>query len=173
MSERYLLFDGGCSVCAALAREVETLSGGRLRVRSLREPEVQALLDRARPGWRWEPMLVEIEGERVRVLVGLAMRARLVQVLGPVRAWRLAQAVTCGAQMASPSRMQPFLLSFLILLTMLLFSHNAFAYSVCCKWSTNYATYRYGYLPMAFWDPTDRGASAWTSVPTTLALYQI
>jgi hypothetical protein len=75
MSERYLLFDGGCSVCAALAREVETLSGGRLRVRSLRDPEVQALLDRARPGWRWEPMLVEIEGERVRVLAGLSLRA--------------------------------------------------------------------------------------------------
>jgi len=29
---------------------VETLSGGRLGVRSLRDPEVQALLDRARPG---------------------------------------------------------------------------------------------------------------------------
>jgi predicted DCC family thiol-disulfide oxidoreductase YuxK len=99
MSERYLLFDGGCSVCAALAREVETLSGGRLGVRSLREPEVQALLDRARPGWRWEPMLVEIEGERVRVLAGLALRARLVQILGPVRTWRVAQAV---ARMGGP-----------------------------------------------------------------------
>ena len=39
-------------MCAALAREVKTLSGGRLGVRSLREPEVQALLDRARPGGR-------------------------------------------------------------------------------------------------------------------------
>jgi hypothetical protein len=107
---------------------VEALSGGRLRVRSLREPEVQALLDRARPGWQWEPMLVEIDGERVRIFAGLSLRARLVQVLGPVRALRVARAVTCGAQMASPSRMQPLLLSFLILLTMLLFSHNAFAY---------------------------------------------
>jgi predicted DCC family thiol-disulfide oxidoreductase YuxK len=99
MGTRWLLYDAGCSVCAALAREVEALSGGRLRVRSLREPEVQALLDRARPGWQWEPMLVEIEGERVRVLVGLAMRARLVQVLGPVRALRLARAV---ARMGGP-----------------------------------------------------------------------
>jgi predicted DCC family thiol-disulfide oxidoreductase YuxK len=93
MSERYLLFDGGCAVCAALAREVETLSGGRLGVRSLRDPEVRALLDRARPGWRWEPMLLEIEGERVRVFTGLAMRWRLVQLLGPVRALRVAQVV--------------------------------------------------------------------------------
>jgi hypothetical protein len=73
-------------------------------------------------------MLVEVEGERVRVLAGLAMRMRLLQILGPVRALRVVQAMTCGAQIASPSRMQPLLLSFLILLTMLLFSHNAFAY---------------------------------------------
>jgi len=52
MIERWLLFDSGCSVCAALAWEVEALSGGRLQVRSLRDPEVQALLDRAHPGWR-------------------------------------------------------------------------------------------------------------------------
>gem|GEM_PF-6597108 len=47
MSERWLLYDAGCSVCAVLAREMETLSGGRLRVRSLRDPEVRALLDRS------------------------------------------------------------------------------------------------------------------------------
>ena len=99
MPNRWLLYDSGCSVCAALAQEVEARSGGQLRVRSLREPEVQALLDRARPGWQWEPMLVEIEGERVRVSAGLAMRARLVQVLGPVRALRVAQAV---ARMGGP-----------------------------------------------------------------------
>ena len=83
MRKQWLLYDGGCAACIALAQEVEALSGGRLGVRSLREPEVRALLDRARPGWRWEPMLVEIEGERVRVFTGLAMRWRLVQILGP------------------------------------------------------------------------------------------
>jgi len=78
---------------------VETLSGGRLRVRSLRDPAVQALLDRARPGWQWEPMLVEVEEARVRVFGGLGMQARLVQILGPVRALRVAQAV---ARMGGP-----------------------------------------------------------------------
>ena len=38
-------------------------------------------------------MRLEIEGERVRVFTGLAMRWRLVQVLGPARALRVAQAV--------------------------------------------------------------------------------
>ena len=99
MGTRWLLYDAGCSVCAALAREVEALSGGRLRVRSLREPEVQALLDQAHPGWQWEPMLVEIEGEQVRVFAGLAMRMRLLQILGPARALRVAQAV---ARMGGP-----------------------------------------------------------------------
>jgi len=44
-------------------------------------------------------MLVEIEGERVRIFAGLSLRARLVQVLGPVRALRVAQAV---ARMGGP-----------------------------------------------------------------------
>ncbi len=76
MSNHWLLYDSGCAVCAALAREVEARSGGRLRVRSLREP-----------------MLPEVEGGRVRVFTGLTMRARLVQLLGPARALRVAQAV--------------------------------------------------------------------------------
>jgi hypothetical protein len=83
---------------------VETLSGGRLGVRSLREPKVQALLDRARPGWQWEPMLVEVEGERVRVLAGLSLRARLVQVLGPAQALRVTQLTLAGAPSSSPVR---------------------------------------------------------------------
>jgi predicted DCC family thiol-disulfide oxidoreductase YuxK len=104
MPNRWLLYDSGCSVCAALAQEVKARSGGQLRVRSLREPEVQALLDRARPGWQWEPMLVEVEGERVRVLAGLSLRARLVQVLGPAQALRMTQLTLAGAPSSSPVR---------------------------------------------------------------------
>jgi hypothetical protein len=44
-------------------------------------------------------MLLEIEGGQVRVFTGLAMRMRLMQVLGPVRALRVAQAV---ARMGGP-----------------------------------------------------------------------
>ena len=36
-------------------------------------------------------MLLEEEGERVRVYTGLAMRMRLVRILGPARALRMAQ----------------------------------------------------------------------------------
>jgi hypothetical protein len=44
-------------------------------------------------------MLVEIDGEQVRVFAGLAMRMRLLQILGPARALRVAQAV---ARMGGP-----------------------------------------------------------------------
>jgi hypothetical protein len=80
-------------VARTVAREVKARCAGQLGARSLHDPEIQARLDRARPGWRWEPMLLEVERERVRVFAGLGMRARLVQVLGPVRALRVAQAV--------------------------------------------------------------------------------
>jgi hypothetical protein len=75
-TERWLLDDAGCSVCAALAREAEALRGGRLQVQSLRDPEVQAPLDRVRPAgsrcfWRSEE-------ERARIFAGRTMRTRLV-----------------------------------------------------------------------------------------------
>jgi hypothetical protein len=54
---------------------------------------MRELLDTARPGWTWEPMLVEVRGERVRVYTGLKMRSRLVTGLGPRRAVRVAQLV--------------------------------------------------------------------------------
>ncbi len=85
----HLLFDSGCSTCTKLARAIEDESGGRLAIRSLHDPQVQALLKKARPGWQWQPSLLELEGERPRVFTGLAMAARLVRDLGPRRAWRV------------------------------------------------------------------------------------
>jgi hypothetical protein len=73
-------------------------------VRSLREPGVQAMRNQAHPNWRWGPMLVEVEGERVRVLAGLSLRARLVQVLGPAQALRVTQLTLAGAPSSSPVR---------------------------------------------------------------------
>jgi hypothetical protein len=49
-------------------------------------------------------MLVEVEGERVWVLAGLSLRARLVQVLGPAQALRVTQLTLAGAPSSSPVR---------------------------------------------------------------------
>ena len=91
--ERYLLFDSGCSLCASLAHKVERAADGKLTARSLRDPDVRSILDDVKPGWHWEPMLLEVDGDRRRVYAGIGMRAWLVRVLGPRRALRLAQIV--------------------------------------------------------------------------------
>ena len=91
--ERPVLFDGGCTLCTGLALDIERATHGWLTARSLRDPAMTALLDQARPGWRWEPTLVEVNGERVRVVTGIKMRSRLVVGLGPKRAVRVAQLV--------------------------------------------------------------------------------
>lgn len=91
--ERYLLFDSGCSKCTQLASAVQSKTEGWLSVRSLRDETIHQLLNRAKPNWRWEPTLLEIDGEQIRVFTGIAMRVRIMTELGPVRAWDLAKLV--------------------------------------------------------------------------------
>ncbi len=91
--KRYLLFDSDCSRCSRLAAGIARQSDGRLSVRSLRDPQMQDALTRGRPGWRREPTLLEIEGSKTYVFTGLTLRAQLLMVLGPRRAWRVAQLV--------------------------------------------------------------------------------
>ena len=56
----YLLYDAGCSRCAALAAEVETASAGRLGIRNLRDDAMVTLLDRHAPNrWYWKPMVTK------------------------------------------------------------------------------------------------------------------
>ncbi|MEW6233180.1 MAG: hypothetical protein AB1566_12815 [Chloroflexota bacterium] len=88
---RFLLFDAGCATCTELARAIEREAAGWLTAQSLREPAVPALLDRARPGWRWEPMFLEVDGERVQSFTGAALVVRLPVGLGPHRVWRVAR----------------------------------------------------------------------------------
>lgn len=91
--ERYLLFDSDCMRCTELTRQIEHATQGWLKARSLHDPAMQTLLNTARPGWRWEPALMEIAGEHVQVFTGLRMRAYLAVKLGPRRALRVIQFV--------------------------------------------------------------------------------
>ncbi len=90
---RFLLFDSGCSTCSDLASGVARESGGLVAARSLRDPQMQELLHAGRPGWSWEPTLIETEEDVIRVFTGFALRARMLSVLGPRRAWRVAALV--------------------------------------------------------------------------------
>lgn len=88
---RYLLFDSGCATCTDVARSVEPETGDWLTARSLHEEEVQKQLSKARPDWKWEPGLLEIEGDRALLFTGLQMKMRLLVGLGPRKAARIAK----------------------------------------------------------------------------------
>jgi len=91
--KRYLLFDSGCCQCSKIAKAIEQEAGGKLTIRSLRDPAVKELLDRERPGWKWEPMLVEEKDDKVRIYAGTSMFLHMLVALGPIRAWKTTKLV--------------------------------------------------------------------------------
>lgn len=88
---RYLLFDSGCTACTRVALQVEQIANGWIRVRSLSDPAMQTLLTRGSPKWKWEPMLIEVDEQNVKVFTGLRMGIRIVAALGPRRFWQIAR----------------------------------------------------------------------------------
>jgi len=89
--QHHVLFDSECPVCTELAEAVERSSRGYITARSLHDGEVRQLLDDARPGWMWEPMLMKIAGDHVWVASGRIMRWQLAVLLGPRRALAVAR----------------------------------------------------------------------------------
>ena len=87
---RYLLFDSGCIVCTDVAQSIERATDGWLIAKSLRSADMQDLLTRVQPDWRWEPTLIEVEGDRTRVYTGLALRTKLLAGIGPRKTLRVA-----------------------------------------------------------------------------------
>lgn len=91
--ERYLLFDSGCNVCTKLAHDIEQEAGDWLAARSLRDLKMQALLSQVKPNWQWQPTLLEIEGEQIRIFTGYALASKIALGLGIRRTWHVAQLV--------------------------------------------------------------------------------
>lgn len=96
-------FDGGCSTCSAVAARVKEAVGDRLEIASLRDTQVtewrkQALGEDA----PWAPTLFEIEGQKVRAWTGGRMGLRLSRSLGPIKTWRVAQALAGTGGRAVP-----------------------------------------------------------------------
>lgn len=95
--KRYLLFDSGCTFCSTVARELQCHAADFLLARSLRDPEMQALLGEASPTWRWQPTLIEVDGSDTRILTGASLLARLVLGLGLHRTLRIARTMSRSA----------------------------------------------------------------------------
>lgn len=98
--KRYLLFNPGCALCTQLAQAVEQEAQGWLSGRSLHDRQMQALLKQARPNARWEPTLLEVDGERVQAFTGLRLELQLALGLGPRRCWRILRLI----EQATPPR---------------------------------------------------------------------
>lgn len=91
--KRYLLFDSKCTLCTNIAAKVKDETSGLIVGRSLHDPEIKRVLDEAKPSWRFEPTLLEIEEDSVRAYTKLSMRLQLVRVLGIRKAWKLADLI--------------------------------------------------------------------------------
>lgn len=105
--QRYLLFDSGCSICTDIAASIEEESNGWLEARSLRDPAMKVLLDRAKPSWQWEPALLEVDQEAIRIFTGLKLRMKIAVGLGLRRSWRIALLVQ-QANLSQEERKQFF-----------------------------------------------------------------
>ncbi len=69
------------------------------------DPEMVALLDKVKPLRRWEPALLETDGQATRVLTGARMRLRLLQVLGPYRSLLVVSSLwSLGGRVSGRSR---------------------------------------------------------------------
>lgn len=91
--QRSLLLDVPASRSAALSATISAETGGLLTAPSLSDATIRALLDRAQPEWKSEPTLLEVDGAAGNAFTGMALRGRLVTLLGPRRGWRVAQIV--------------------------------------------------------------------------------
>ena len=88
-TQHYILFDSGCAQCTDIAAEIEKATGNNLLGKSLYAPEAKQWLDRALPGWKFEPTLVELNGDKVRAFTGMSMRAQMVTFLNPLQLLKL------------------------------------------------------------------------------------
>lgn len=92
--QKFLLYDDSCSRCGNLAQLVEKVAEGQLVSLSMTDPEMKRLVASVRSDPKWEPMLVTVKRDRVRVYSGARMVLCLGISLGPVRTFRILTAAT-------------------------------------------------------------------------------
>jgi methylamine dehydrogenase accessory protein MauD len=91
--QRYILYDSGCAQCDDLAAKLEQASGGTLLGMSLYDREAKKWLDRARPNWKFEPTLLQVDGDQVHAYTGMSMRAHMLTFLNPLQLLKIVRVV--------------------------------------------------------------------------------
>lgn len=90
---RYILYDSGCAQCDDLAAKIEQASGGALMGMSLYDRSAKQWLDRARPNWKFEPTLLQVDGDQVSTYTGMSMRAHMLTFLNPLQLFKIVRVV--------------------------------------------------------------------------------
>lgn len=90
-------YDGDCGICQALAADIVGIAGDRIGVVSLRSRDAaEWFRDHFGPEAELKPTLFRVRGEVVDAWAGPAMMVRLTTVIGPRRAWMLAERLGDG-----------------------------------------------------------------------------
>jgi predicted DCC family thiol-disulfide oxidoreductase YuxK len=91
---RYLLYDGRCSSCSAMAAAAIDELGEWATPLKLHDERAQALLAQAGSAGLWRPALVCTDDATAKVYVGWRMRLKIAAGVGPRTAWRVMAAVS-------------------------------------------------------------------------------
>lgn len=100
-SSLYLLYDASCMACSNVAEAVRTTGVAGLSVRSLQDPTMQELLTEGGRHGLFEPALLDVDDDSVRIYTGLRLRTRLVRRVGPRKALYILRALVESAAQGS------------------------------------------------------------------------
>ncbi len=80
---RYLIFDGGCSVCSKLASSLKDASSKSMEIISISEPKAISWLDKKFPqGWKHAPYLIIASDDQIQAWSGLSLILELLKLTG-------------------------------------------------------------------------------------------
>lgn len=91
MSKHYLLYDGACFKCVALAAKIAEQAESKITTLSLYSAEGQELLKQAMPdGWDHKPYLITVDNiGGINAATDFKMSLKLALLLGPVKGLRI------------------------------------------------------------------------------------
>ena len=116
MAQTVLLLDTGCGPCSTIGRQIAAeglLDESPVELGSLHDEYLRGIVQDVRPDVRWEPTLLQRDGDSTKVATGLRLAVELTAILGIRRAYRISQLVRELAQgdVTDPSR-RTFLVKF-------------------------------------------------------------
>jgi hypothetical protein len=91
----FLAYDSHCGFCSNLSEEISAMSAGTLAVIPLHDPIAQSWREEALgPQAPFAPTLIAVEDKKaIKAWTGTSLIVQLSRIVGPRRAWKIAQLV--------------------------------------------------------------------------------